>query len=87
MRISGRKVYFCEIIDPNLLLGTQKIHKIMGMELKYLESIRDRLIKAVNNTDTEVAHIDADDCLCDLLIELGYSDIVDLWVQVMKWYA
>ena len=45
------------------------------------------LNKAINNVDTEIAHCDADDILCKLLISLGYSDVVELYNKVDKWYA
>jgi len=37
--------------------------------------------------DTEVAHCEADDLLCELLISLGYQDVVDEYYKVPKWYA
>lgn len=37
--------------------------------------------------DPEIAHSRADDILCELLESLGYSDVVDEWDQVKKWYA
>ena len=37
--------------------------------------------------DTECNHINADDILCDMLIELGYKDIVDEYNKIFKWYA
>ncbi len=37
--------------------------------------------------DTEAAHSDADELLCELLIELGHQDIVDAFNQIDKWYA
>lgn len=50
---------------------------------EYLERMRDSAI----NGDYECAHSDADDILCEMLIELGYQDIIDLYNQVGKWYA
>lgn len=35
--------------------------------------------------DGEGAHYDADEVLCDLLISLGYQDVVDEWNKVEKW--
>lgn len=46
-----------------------------------------KLHEAKNNPDTELAHCDADDVLCELLVELGYGDVVDAFHQVKKWYA
>jgi hypothetical protein len=37
--------------------------------------------------DTEADHGNADAILCDLLIELGYADVVAEWEKVDKWYA
>jgi len=40
-----------------------------------------------NNSDPEMAHINADDILCELLDELGYADLVDIYNKVEKWHA
>lgn len=40
-----------------------------------------------NNGDIEVAHLDADNILCDVLTQLGYKELVDLYNKVDKWYA
>ncbi len=40
-----------------------------------------------SNGDIENAHIIADKILCDLLKDLGYSDVVLEWKNVEKWYA
>lgn len=46
------------------------------------------LLKAQQkNRDTENAHGDADDILCELLTTLGYEDVVAEWRKVKKWYA
>lgn len=37
--------------------------------------------------DTEIAHTEVDSIICDLLIDLGYLDVVEEWVKVPKWYA
>lgn len=55
------------------------------------EKERERVIsilkKAQSNLDIEMAHSDADDALCDLLVHLGFSDVVEEWKRVDKWYA
>ena len=38
-------------------------------------------------TDSEAAHAEADDVICDLLRELGYGDVVDEYEKVDKWYS
>ena len=44
-----------------------------------------RIIQQSN--DVEMAHIDADRILCDLLISLGYEDVVDEYEAINKWFA
>jgi len=39
------------------------------------------------NFDPEIAHEKADQILCNLLVELGYGDIVIEYAKVQKWYA
>lgn len=47
----------------------------------------EKLRKAQKNGDTEAAHSNADDVLCDVLKSEGYIDIVAEWEKVKKWYA
>ena len=37
--------------------------------------------------DIESAHSQADSILCNLLVGLGFSDVVEEWRKVRKWYA
>lgn len=39
------------------------------------------------NGKTECAHINADNVLCELLTALGYSDVVEEYEKVDKWYS
>jgi hypothetical protein len=50
------------------------------------EAIKE-LNKAQSHGDTEAAHGNADDILCELLKSLGYEDVVEEWYKVKKWYA
>lgn len=52
-------------------------------EQKYMALLKD----CVANGDEEIAHSDADNILCQLLTELGYSEIVGIYSEVDKWYA
>ena len=52
-----------------------------------IEKYMKRMKEAGNNGDIEVAHIDADGILCELLIELGYGKIIELYNEIDKWYA
>lgn len=46
-----------------------------------------RMMEATENGDSEIAHSNADDILCEMLEELGYSVIVETYHKVSKWYA
>ncbi len=50
------------------------------------EAIR-KLKEEQTNGDTEIAHVNADDILCNLLSELGFEDVVTEYAKVRKWYA
>jgi len=52
-----------------------------------IEIYKQKLKECISNHDYEIAHYDADNILCDLLKDLGYKEIVDLWNEVGKWYA
>ena len=58
----------------------------MKKEVIIKEAI-EKMKECVNNGDTEVAHINADAVLCDVLTQLGYKELVDLYEKVKKWYA
>ena len=40
-----------------------------------------------NNADTEIAHAESDLILCNILIEYGHEETVNLWKNINKWYA
>lgn len=46
-----------------------------------------KLAELAKSKDIESAHGEADDVLCELLVALGYEDVVDLYREVPKWYA
>lgn len=37
--------------------------------------------------DTESAHAEADEILCEVLTALGYGDLVEEYRKVPKWFA
>lgn len=37
--------------------------------------------------DPEIAHYEADVLMCELLTELGYSEGVEIFKEMYKWYA
>ena len=50
---------------------------------EYIEKLR----KLNELNDTEAEHILADDLLVEILIKLGYQDIVDEYERINKWYS
>ena len=55
---------------------------------KYLNRMREvKQIYEIEKGDTEVAHVLADEVLCDLLESLGYVEIVEEFNSIYKWYA
>lgn len=53
------------------------------------EQVLEKLVKAqeFSKGDPEAAHSIADRVLCDLLIDIGYADVVEAYRKVRKWYA
>lgn len=46
-----------------------------------------RMKQLQESGDIEVAHIEADDILCEVLLQLGYKELVDAFNDLAKWYA
>jgi len=54
------------------------------------KALSDQAIEALKRCDSydqEMAHVEADEVLCKLLTALGYSDVVDHYRSIDKWYA
>ena len=51
------------------------------------DKILERLEELTKSTDPEAAHVEADEILENLLIELGYEDVIKLYRDVPAWYA
>lgn len=54
---------------------------------KVVNKVKRILRDADKNEDVEMAHIEADDSLCALLLALGYEDVVSLYRKLHKWYG
>ena len=52
---------------------------------RLIRSYRKRLKQEITNPDVESAHSTADELLCDLLKELGYQKVVDIYNKVPTW--
>ena len=44
-------------------------------------------MEQLSKLDTERRHIAMDDCMCELLTELGYGEGVEIFNSVTLWYA
>ena len=51
------------------------------------EEALETLKKLKREDDIEMAHMEADIVLCQLLFTLGYSDVVTEYHRITKWYA
>ena len=67
---------------------------MVDSELEYMRFKSEKVKKAIERLkelqkshDTEDAHIEADDILCDLVAIFVSGVVVDEWAKVPKWYA
>lgn len=51
------------------------------------EEVIEKLVELQESNDTEKAHGEADDLLCQLLDSLGFKDVVNAYIEIEKWYA
>jgi len=51
------------------------------------EEAAQRMREINKNGDTEGAHCEADDLLCEILKELGFGEAVEIFENMDKWYA
>lgn len=54
---------------------------------KKIKEYEDKMLELTNSYDAEVAHIEADGLLINLLKDLGLSDLAKIYDLVGKWYA
>lgn len=57
------------------------------MDKKLLEEYLEKIKDATGIQDTEYSHEKADKVLCELLIKLGYGQVVEIYNDRDKWYA
>ena len=55
--------------------------------MKHSEAVIKQLKQLQDSGDTESAHSEADDILCDFLIHLGYDEVIEEYKKIDKWYA
>ena len=51
------------------------------------EEFKEKMILLNDDRDIEYSHIKADELMCDILRELGYSEGVEIFENMHKWYA
>lgn len=67
--------------------GLEEIEQLLN-ECQKNKTTKLVTMQELNNLgNQEIAHIEADKILCNLLSDLGYSDIVEAFEKVNKWYA
>lgn len=50
----------------------------------YTERMREL---ANNDDDIEARHVEMDDLMCEILKEMGFNELVDIFNETEKWYA
>lgn len=56
-------------------------------KLEILETYKQLMTGAIDNDDEEIGHMRCDAVLCDLLIELGYGEIITIYEEQCRWFA
>lgn len=51
------------------------------------EQFKIKMQELDNDYDPELSHCNADDLMCNLLIELGYGEGIKIFENMKKWYA
>ena len=51
------------------------------------KSVVEELEELLNEKDREKAHVLADKVITDLLLQLGFEDVVRAWEKVERWHA
>lgn len=54
---------------------------------EFIKKQNERLKELKNNSDYEMSHIEADKILCEILLEYGHEETVNLFSNLNKWYA
>ena len=52
-----------------------------------IDELKNELAELNTRYDIELAHIRADEILCEIIILYGLFDVVDEWRKVIKWYS
>ena len=55
------------------------------LQATYVALMKEQVVDSAGG-DYDITHKEADDLLCRLLQELGYSEVVEVYKKVGKWY-
>jgi hypothetical protein len=68
-----------------MIMGTKEENRINALkeQLKQIAAYQQQSTW----TDIEADHCNADDILCEILTELGYEEIVEMFESIEKWYG
>lgn len=86
MRLLVKKDKGIPDICPLEVLAENEVKVKRERKRKFTNELH-QLRKLSRSDDTEVAHVEADDILCGVLIELGYENLVEAYEKIRKWYA
>lgn len=80
--------YACAIDDILSVIGNLDNEKSDRLKRSFFDYVNEmREIADSPDLDEESAHINADDLMCRLLLQLGFVDVVDEYNRVTKWYG
>ena len=57
------------------------------LDKKNAIDILDQMKSLIDSDDREMAHIEADNLLLEIVRACGYNDIADAYEEIDKWYA
>jgi hypothetical protein len=57
------------------------------MNEKQINEYRDKMIQLSNEYDPQARHDKMDRLLCDILIEMGLEEIVNIYEKTSHWYG
>lgn len=61
--------------------------KLNKRQQKLLEKYKQIMEKSIDNNDEEVGHMVCDGVLCDLLHDLGFDEVLEIYEKQIRWYA
>lgn len=59
----------------------------MRFKRKKVKEAIEKLKKLQESSNDEIAHIEADDILCELVSRFISTEVVEEWGRIPKWYA